>query len=42
MSDITQLHRALVARVIDGDGTAPPELRRAAFDKPASASRCVR
>ena len=32
MSDITQLHRALVARVIDGDGTAPPELRRAAFD----------
>ena len=32
MSDITQLHRALVARVLDGDGTAPPELRRAAFD----------
>jgi hypothetical protein len=32
MSDITQLHHALVARVIDGDGTAPPELRRAAFD----------
>ncbi|TJZ78235.1 hypothetical protein FCG67_09160 [Rhodococcus oryzae] len=32
MSDITQLHHALVARVMDGDGTAPPELRRAAFD----------
>jgi hypothetical protein len=32
MSDITQLHRALVARVLDGDGKAPPELRRAAFD----------
>jgi alkylhydroperoxidase family enzyme len=32
MSDITQLHRALVARVLDGDGQAPPELRRAAFD----------
>lgn len=32
MSDITQLHRALVARVLDGDGKAPPELCRAAFD----------
>ena len=32
MTDITQLHRALVARVLDSDGTAPPELRRAAFD----------
>lgn len=32
MSDITQLHRELVARVRDGDGTAPTELRRAAFD----------
>jgi hypothetical protein len=32
MSDITQLHRALIARVLDGDGKAPTELRRAAFD----------
>jgi alkylhydroperoxidase family enzyme len=32
MSDITELHRALYARVLDGDGTAPTELRRAAYD----------
>ena len=32
MSDITRLHRALVARVVDGDGEAPPEMRRAAFE----------
>jgi hypothetical protein len=32
MSDITQLHRELIARVLDGDGKAPTELRRAAFD----------
>jgi alkylhydroperoxidase family enzyme len=32
MSDITQLHRALIARVLDGDGKAPTDLRRAAFD----------
>ena len=32
MSDITELHRALVARVLDGNGKAPPELRRGAFD----------
>jgi hypothetical protein len=32
MSDITQLHRALIARVLDGDGNAPTELHRAAFD----------
>jgi alkylhydroperoxidase family enzyme len=32
MSDITQLRRALIARVVDGDGKAPTELRRAAFD----------
>jgi hypothetical protein len=32
MSDITQLHRALVARVLDGDGEAHADLRRAAFD----------
>jgi hypothetical protein len=31
MSDITELHRALIARVIEGDGKAPTELRRAAF-----------
>ena len=32
MTDITQLHRALVARVLDSDAKAPPELRGAAFD----------
>jgi hypothetical protein len=32
MSDITKLHRALVARVVDGDGTASQGVRRAAFD----------
>jgi alkylhydroperoxidase family enzyme len=32
MTDIAQLHRALVARVLDRDGKAPPDLRRAAFD----------
>lgn len=32
MTDITQLHRELVTRVLDSDGTVPPELRRAAFD----------
>ncbi len=32
MSDITQLHHALIARILDGDATAPTELRRAAFD----------
>jgi hypothetical protein len=32
MSDIAKLHRELVARVLDGDGKAPPELRLAAFD----------
>jgi len=32
MSDITQLHRALVVRILDGDGKAPSGLRRAAFD----------
>src|SRR5262245_5757705 len=32
MTDITQLKRALVARVLDGNGMAPQELRRAAFD----------
>ena len=32
MTDVTRLHRALVARVLGSDGKAPPELRRAAFD----------
>lgn len=32
MSDITSLHSALVARVLEGDGRASPEIRRAAFD----------
>jgi hypothetical protein len=32
MTDTIQLHRALIARVLDGHGKAPTELRRAAFD----------
>ena len=32
MSEITELHRALLARILGGAGTAPRELRRAAFD----------
>jgi hypothetical protein len=32
MTDISQLHRELVTRVLDSDATSPPELRRAAFD----------
>lgn len=32
MSDITELHRALIARVLGGNGQAPSALRRAAFD----------
>jgi len=32
MVEIAQLHRELVARVLDGNGRAAPELRRAAFD----------
>ncbi|QLL08464.1 hypothetical protein [Mycobacterium vicinigordonae] len=32
MTDITELHRELIARVRDNDATAPRELRRAAFD----------
>jgi alkylhydroperoxidase family enzyme len=32
MSDISELHRALIARVLEGDGKAPPELRRTAFE----------
>jgi len=32
LSDVTSLHSALVARVLDGEGRASPEVRRAAFD----------
>jgi alkylhydroperoxidase family enzyme len=32
MSEIAQLHRELVARVLEGDGKAATELRRAAFE----------
>jgi alkylhydroperoxidase family enzyme len=32
MTDIAQLHRALVARVLHSDAKAPRELRRAAFN----------
>ena len=32
MTDIAELHRELVARVLGNDGTAPLDLRRAAFD----------
>ena len=32
MTDIAQLHRELVNRVLDTDAQAPRELRRAAFD----------
>jgi hypothetical protein len=32
MTDITQLKRALIARVLDRDAMAPQELRRATFD----------
>lgn len=32
MSDIRPMHRALIARVLADKGTAPRELRRAAFD----------
>jgi alkylhydroperoxidase family enzyme len=32
MPEIAQLHRALVARVLEGEGKAARELRRAAFD----------
>jgi hypothetical protein len=35
MTDITRLHRELIARVLHSDATAPPELRRAAFDNTA-------
>ena len=32
MSEIAQLQRELVARVLEGDGKAAPELRHAAFE----------
>jgi alkylhydroperoxidase family enzyme len=32
MVEITQLHRDLVTRVLEGDGKATAELRRAAFE----------
>ncbi|MDA4109671.1 hypothetical protein [Mycolicibacterium holsaticum] len=32
MSDVTELHRALTARILGGNGHAPAALRRAAFD----------
>jgi hypothetical protein len=32
MVEIAQLHRELIARVLEGAGKAAPELRRAAFD----------
>lgn len=32
MTDVTELHRALLARVLGGGAVAPLELRRAAFD----------
>ena len=32
MAEIAQLHRELVARVLEGNGKAPAELRRAAFE----------
>lgn len=32
MAEIAQLHRELIARVLDDDGKAAPELRRAAFE----------
>lgn len=32
MSDITELHRALLDRILGGDTTVPVEVRRAVFD----------
>ena len=32
MSDISSLHRSLVAGVLEGEGRASPAIRRAAFD----------
>jgi alkylhydroperoxidase family enzyme len=32
LSDISSLHSSLVARVLEGEGRASPEIRRGAFD----------
>ncbi len=32
MSDITSLHSSLVSRIVEGEGQASPEIRRAAYD----------
>lgn len=32
MTEVSQLHRELVARVLDSEAQAPREMRRAAFD----------
>jgi len=32
LSEIDSLHRSLVARVLEGEGQASPQIRRAAFD----------
>jgi alkylhydroperoxidase family enzyme len=32
LSDITSLHHSLVSQVLEGEGRASPEIRRAAFD----------
>lgn len=32
MTDVTELHRALLARILGGGAVALPELRRAAFE----------
>ena len=32
MSDITSLHSSLVSRILEGEGQASAEIRRAAFD----------
>jgi alkylhydroperoxidase family enzyme len=39
MSDITQAHKALVARILEGDGRASRGQRRAAFDNGELAER---
>ncbi|MFV8317516.1 hypothetical protein [Mycobacterium sp. 23] len=36
MTDITELHRALVARILGGAAQTPIELRRAAFENAAT------
>ena len=39
MADVTRAHRAVIARVLEGDGRASPALRRAAFDNAGLAER---